>query len=57
MWLIFTLLIILTLGGVFADLILKIEKTSELNSKYTQIIHWGLVVIFYISIIYWVYKW
>ena len=29
MWLIFTLLIILTLGGVFADLMLKIEKTSE----------------------------
>ena len=57
MWLIFTLLIILTLGGIFADLMLKIEKTSELDSKYTRIIHWGLVVIFYISIIYWVYKW
>jgi hypothetical protein len=57
MWLIFTLLIILILGGVFTDLTLKIEKTSELNSKYTRIIHWGLVVIFYVSIIYWVYKW
>ena len=29
MWLIFTLLIILTLGGVFADLMLKIEKTAD----------------------------
>ena len=33
MWLIFTLLIILTLGGIFADLMLKIEKTSELDSN------------------------
>jgi hypothetical protein len=57
MWLIFTLLIILILGGVFTDLMLKIEKTSELDSKYTRIIHWVLVVIFYFSIIYWVYKW
>jgi len=57
MWLIFTLLILLTLGGVFTDLVLKIEKTSELDSKYTRIAHWGLVVIFYLSILYWVYKW
>jgi hypothetical protein len=57
MWLIFTLLIILILGGVFTDLMLKIEKTSELDSKYTRIIHWALVALFYISIIYWVYKW
>ena len=57
MWLIFTLLIILILGGVFADLMLKVEKTSELDSKYTQVIHWALVALFYISIIYWVYKW
>ena len=57
MWLIFTLLIILILGGVFTDLMLKVEKTSELDSKYTRIIHWTLVALFYISIIYWVYKW
>jgi len=57
MWLIFTLLIILTLGGIFTDLMLKIEKTAELESKYVRIIHWALVVLFYISIIYWVYKW
>ncbi len=57
MWLIFTLLIILILGGVFADLMLKVEKTSELDSKYTRVIHWTLVALFYISIIYWVYKW
>lgn len=57
MWLIFTLLILLTLGGVFADLMLKIEKTAELESKYVRIIHWALVALFYLSIIYWVYKW
>lgn len=57
MWLIFTLLIILILGGVFTDLMLKIEKMPELDSKYTRIVHWGLVILFYISIIYWVYKW
>ena len=57
MWLIFTLLIILTLGGIFTDLMLKIEKTSELDSKYIRIAHWGLVDKFYIAIIYWVYKW
>ena len=57
MWLIFTLLIILILGGVFTDLMLKIEKMPELDSKFTRIVHWGLVILFYISIIYWVYKW
>ena len=57
MWFIFTLLVVLIIGGIFMDLLYRLEKAPKPKSKYIQIIHWSLIVIFYISIIYWVYKW
>ena len=57
MWFIFALLIIIIVGGIFMDLIYKLEKAPISESKYIQIIYWSLVALFYIAIIYWIRTW
>jgi len=57
MWFIFALLVVLIIGGIFMDLLYRLEKAPKPKSKYIQIIHWSLIVIFYIAIIYWIRTW
>ena len=57
MWFIFALLIVLIIGGIFMDLSHRLEKTPKSEHKYIQIIHWGLIILFYITIIYWIRTW
>jgi hypothetical protein len=54
---IFALLVILIIWGIFMDLFYRLEKAPKPESKYVQIIHWSLIVIFYIAIIYWIRTW
>jgi hypothetical protein len=54
---IFALLFILIVWGVFMDLLYRLEKAPKPESKYIQIIHWGLIILFYIAIIYWIRTW
>jgi hypothetical protein len=57
MWFIFALLVILIMGGTFMDLLYRLEKAPKPESKYIQIIHWSLIALFYIAIIYWIRTW
>jgi hypothetical protein len=57
MWFIFALLIVLIIGGIFMDLSHRLEKTPKSEHKYIQIIHWSLIILFYITIIYWIRTW
>jgi len=57
MWFIFALLVVLIIGGIFMDLVYRLEKAPKPKSKYVQMIYWGLVALFYITIIYWIRTW
>jgi Na+-transporting methylmalonyl-CoA/oxaloacetate decarboxylase gamma subunit len=48
----FALLVILIIVGTFMDLMYRFEKAPKPESKYVRIIHWCLVALFYITIIF-----
>jgi apolipoprotein N-acyltransferase len=57
MWFIFALIFVLIIGGIFMDLLYRLEKAPKPKSRHAQIIYWCLIALFYIAIIYWIRTW